>query len=93
MTNAQIINEVTEALNIMEEVNTYQGWQRAGLQVKKGSKALFQTKIWMPRKKPSKAKLAAMTKEERKAEEEKGDFYMVKASFFGMSQCEVVKVS
>lgn len=93
MTNAQIIKEFTEILNITEEVNTYQGWQRAGLQVKKGSKALFQTKIWMPRKKPSKAKYNAMTEEEKKAEDQKGDFYMVKASFFGLSQVEETKVS
>lgn len=83
MTNAQIIETECILNGITELVDTYQGWARAGKQVKKGSKALFQTRIWKPRKN-SKAKVT----EEMTEEELKSKFIMVKASFFGLSQVE-----
>ena len=82
MTNTQIIATECALNGITELVDTYQGWARAGKQVKKGSKALFQTKIWKPRKN-SKAVTEEMTEEELKSK-----FIMVKASFFGLSQVE-----
>lgn len=83
MTNLEIIATECMLRNIEEEVDTYQGWARAGLQVQKGSKALFSTKIWMPRKRKD---TADMTEEEKQAEEQKGRFYLKEASFFGRSQ-------
>lgn len=83
MTNTQIIATECALNGITEIVDTYQGWSRNGKQVKKGSKALFQTKIWKPRKN-SKAKVT----EEMTEEELKSKFIMVKASFFGLSQVE-----
>lgn len=83
MTNMQIIATECELNGVSELVDTYQGWARAGKQVKKGSKALFQTRIWKPRKN-SKAKVTEETTEE----ELKSKFIMVKASFFGLSQVE-----
>lgn len=83
MTNAQIIETECILNGVTELVDTYQGWARAGKQVKKGSKALFQTRIWKPRKN-SKAKVT----EEMTEEELKSKFIMVKASFFGLSQVE-----
>lgn len=83
MTNAQIIETECILNGVTELVDTYQGWARAGKQVKKGSKALFQTRIWKPRKN-SKAKVTEETTEE----ELKSKFIMVKASFFGLSQVE-----
>lgn len=84
MTNLQIILTECELNGITELVDTYQGWARAGKQVKKGSKALFQTRIWKPRKNSSKEKVTEETTEE----ELKSKFIMVKASFFGLSQVE-----
>lgn len=83
MTNMQIIATECALNGITEMVDTYQGWSRNGKQVKKGSKALFQTRIWKPRKN-SKAKVTEETTEE----ELKSKFIMVKASFFGLSQVE-----
>lgn len=83
MTNAQIIETECILNGVTELVDTYQGWARAGKQIKKGSKALFQTRIWKPRKN-SKAKVTEETTEE----ELKSKFIMVKASFFGLSQVE-----
>lgn len=83
MTNMQIIATECELNGVSELVDTYQGWARSGKQVKKGSKALFQTRIWKPRKN-SKAKVTEETTEE----ELKSKFIMVKASCFGLSQVE-----
>lgn len=83
MTNTEIIATECMLRNIDEDVDTYQGWARAGLKVQKGSKALFSTKIWMPR---SRKDTSNMTDEEKAEEIAKGNFYMVKASFFGRSQ-------
>lgn len=83
MTNLQIILTECELNGITELVDTYQGWARNGKQVKKGSKALFQTRIWKPRKNSK-----ATVTEETTEEELKSKFIMVKASFFGLSQVE-----
>lgn len=83
MTNAQIIETECILNGVTELVDTYQGWARAGKQVKKGSKALFQTRIWKPRKKTKTVVTEEMTEEEMKSK-----FILVKASFFGISQVE-----
>ena len=46
MTNTAIIQENCILYGIFETVHTYAGWQARGMQVKKGSKALFKTAIW-----------------------------------------------
>ena len=74
MTNLQIILTECELNGITEAVDTYQGWARSGKQVKKGSKALFQTKIWKPRKNSK-----TQATEETTEEELKSKFIMVKA--------------
>ena len=82
MSNLEIL-EMEKMLNeVDEEVDTYAGWKRRGYQVKKGSKALFQTKIWKPFYK-------AYTTEDGE-EEEKMRMFKVKASFFGKSQVEAI---
>ena len=48
MTNLQIIISEMELHGVTEEVDTYAGWQARRMQVKKGNKALFKTKIWKP---------------------------------------------
>ena len=85
MTNAAIIMNEMILNNVTEEVDTYQGWQRRGMQVQKGSKALFKTKIWKPRKGAQ-----AENSEELQEEELKSRFILVKAAFFGLSQVERV---
>jgi len=78
MTNLEIL-EMEKMLNkVDEEVDTYAGWKRRGYQVKKGSKALFQTKIWKP----------FYTAED--GEEEEMKMVKVKASYFGESQVEAI---
>ena len=49
MTNVAIIGNAKLLNGVTEDVDTFAGWKRRGKQVKKGSKALFKTSIWMPR--------------------------------------------
>jgi len=77
MTNTEIINGNCILAGIMEPVDTYPGWKASGYQVKKGSKAVFKTKIWKPCK----------VKNEKTGEKEK-KLLLVNASFFTESQVE-----
>ena len=83
MTNLQIIGTACMMNGITEEVDTYAGWQRRGMQVTKGNKALFKTKIWKPVK--GKAKVNG-----EEAEEVAGHLILVNAAFFGASQVEEI---
>lgn len=83
MTNISIIITECEIHGITEEVATYQEWQRRGYQVQKGQKALFDTMIWMPRKKGVNQDDSADVTEENKSR-----FFMKKAYFFGESQVQ-----
>lgn len=81
MTNLQIIMSEVELHGVTEEVDTYAGWKRRGMQVQKGNKALFQTKIWKP------------CKQRGDDGGEKADdsrMILVNASFFGRSQVAAV---
>ena len=82
MTNLQIIGTACMMNGITEEVDTYAGWKRRGMQVSKGNKALFKTKIWKPVSGKSKAK----------GEDEEMDSHLilVTAAFFGASQVEEI---
>ena len=82
MTNVQIITGACKLYGVTEDVDTYQGWRRRGKQVRKGSKALFKTRIWKPVKNKS---LEAM---ERGEEEDGVKLILVDASFFGKSQVD-----
>lgn len=90
MTNAEIITVACAAAGVMEKVDTYQGWKRAGYQVQKGSRALFSTKIWKPR---NKSRRDIEREEAGEEVEDKGRFIMVKASFFGLSQVAPIKAA
>lgn len=79
-TNKQIIAAECVLNNIMEQVDTFAGWKRRGYSIKKGSKALFSTKIW----KPTKIKIKSDEGEEGTQKK----LILVKASFFGLSQVE-----
>lgn len=65
-------------------LHTYQEWKRLGYQVQKGSKALFKTKIWKPRKAEDKEK------DELTIEIKKTNFIKVNASFFGIDQVQKI---
>lgn len=82
MTNKEIIVGEMVLNGISEEVDTFQGWKRKGYCVTKGSKNLFQTKIWKPCK----------VKNPKDGEKEK-QLLMVKASFFGKSQVKKIQVA
>lgn len=77
MTNAQIIQTNAALSGIMEPVDTFPGWNAAGYRIKRGSKAVFSTKIW----KPCKAK-------NPKTGEPTEKMLLVNASFFSLSQVE-----
>lgn len=87
MTNKMLIYNAAAQAGVDEPVNTYQGWQRMGLQVKKGSKALFKTKIWKPCKLKGKAEAAA-DRDGEEAPEGDEKLILVDACFFGLSQVE-----
>lgn len=80
LTNLEIIESNIILHGITEEVDTYAGWSRNGYRVKRGSKALFKTKIWKPCK----------TKEDSKYKGE-NHLFLVNAAFFGRSQVEEIK--
>ena len=81
MTNAMIIGMACAQAGITEGVDTYAGWNRRGYQVKKGSKALFKTRIWKPVK-------AKKIEAEDGSIKDSPDMILVKAYFFGESQVE-----
>lgn len=78
MTNAEIIKMQTALLGIDETVHTYAAWKSIGYQVKKGSKALFKTKIWKH------------TSKKNDNGEDESKMFMTNAAFFGMSQVEKI---
>lgn len=81
MTNTAIIQENCLLYGIIETVHTYAGWQARGMQVKKGSKALFKTAIWKHK--------AAKTNKDGTEKPEK--MFLTSAAFFGESQVEPIK--
>jgi len=87
MTNTEILNIEKALYGIEEEVDTFQGWKAKGYSVKKGSKALFKTKIWKPRKQ----------REQEQTDEQIAEipskFIMVNAFYFGRSQVERTEVA
>ena len=83
MTNLQIIGTACMMNGITEEVDTYAGWQRRGMQVTKGNKALFKTKIWKPVKGKAKSN-------DEETDEIVGRLILVNAAFFGVSQVEEI---
>ena len=76
MTNMQIITSEVTLRGITEEVDTYAGWQARKMQVQKGNKALFKTKIWKP----------CYPKDEDGNRADTPTLILVNASFFGRSQ-------
>ena len=88
--------KVKETINEPEPIHTYKEWQKLGLQVQKGQKAVAKFTIWMYTDKKSN-----LTKEEADKINEiaeginakegdevhsKGHYYMKEAAFFSMSQ-------
>lgn len=82
ITNRQIIATEKALLNINEECHTYARWKQLGYQVKRGSKALFQTEIWK--------NATGTIKTEDGNEQEYQKMFMKKSSFFGFSQVEKI---
>ena len=77
--------EITEIIDIPEEIHTFADWKARGYFVNKGEKAIAKFPIWNYTSKPSKAA--------RKAAEERGEevsedphYYMKEACFFKKSQ-------
>lgn len=84
-TNKQIIAANMLENNITETVDTYQGWKRRGFQVRKGSTALFTTRIWKPCKfKP---------KDGDESADVSRKLILVNAAFFGLSQVDAIEKS
>lgn len=91
-TNQEIILAEILTRGITEDVHTYAKWKSLGYQVKKGEKALFQTRLW--KKKNSKAKKenekADTENNENKEEKNNSYFFLAKSSMFGRSQVELI---
>jgi len=77
MTNKEIISIEMGLLGITENINTFAGWKREGFDIKKGSKALFKTRIWKP-----------TTMKDKETGEATKRLIMVNANFFGASQVQ-----
>ena len=91
MTNAEIITiaMIGAELDPMEvEVDTFAGWKRRGFIVKKGQKAVFQTKIWKPCK--FKKEEAEQKDDAEQTEQNRKKLILVNASFFTDEQVERV---
>lgn len=86
MTNSDILNTECMLRNIKEEVHTYAKWLSLGYKVKRGEKALFDTKLWKYSKKKPKDAEAETTEDEIN-----GHCYLTKAFLFGKSQVEKVE--
>ena len=84
MTNKEILmmERVLNNIDFDLEINTYAGWNRQGYTINKGSKALFQTKIWKPCK----------NKKETDGQKQ-SKMYLVKASYFSINQVTKIKQS
>lgn len=80
MKNVDIVAAAAIENGITETVNTYQEWKRLGFQVRKGSKALFKTSIWLPCK----------NKKSDDTDEENGNFFLKNSAFFGLSQVDKI---
>lgn len=87
MTNVEIVAmemaTLAEQGIEVEELNTFLAWQRQGYKVKKGEKALVETRLWKLRTKKTK-------KEEEEDPEAKveGRFFLAKAHLFSEKQVE-----
>lgn len=86
VTNKEIIMTEMALRGIIEDVDTYAGWQRKGMQVQRGMKARFVTQIWKPCKPKKNAE--SDTDEKQRVSRK---MIMVKAAFFGISQVEPIK--
>lgn len=86
MTNREILREALRNAGLSEDtkIDTYAGWKRAGLQVRKGEKATLTAKIWMPRPKRKKDEEAEADPTEETTK--KSRFIMVKSGYFTEDQ-------
>ena len=88
--------KVKETIPEPEEIHTYKEWQKLGLQVQKGEKAIAKFTIWMYTDKKSKLSAEDAAKINEIAEginaqegdeiSENGHYYMKEAAFFKASQ-------
>lgn len=94
MTNEVIIEKNRQALVAAgiitenEAIHTYETWKAAGLQVKRGEKAVAKFPIW---KKSSKEKVVEVKTEDGEKTEKAlqiGRFYMKESCFFSSRQVE-----
>lgn len=88
--------KVKETINEPEPIHTYKEWQKLGLQVQKGEKAIAKFTIWMYTDKKSKLSKEDADKINETAEginaqegeeiSNNGHYYMKEAAFFKLSQ-------
>lgn len=95
MTNANIItlamlNAKLDPMTVV--VDTYAGWKRKGYAVRRGEKAVFQTKIWKPIKQLSKQEQAEMEKADESTRKQYRKLWLVNAAFFTAEQVEKKEV-
>lgn len=80
MTNVEIIMHERLIHGIKEDLNTFLEWKRLGYRIKKGEKAVVQTKLWK--------KVKHKVRLEDDQEEVQSKFVLVPAYLFTRSQVQ-----
>lgn len=87
MTNAQIIAEYCEAMEINPVTfHTFEAWKKMGFSVKKGEHSKHLLMIWKPRKHK-----ATEEQEQDGTQIIPKDFFMTKEHFFTIDQVELIE--
>lgn len=87
MTNLEILHAECLTRGIDEEVHTFSKWKQLGYKVKKGEKALFETKLWkMSNKKAEPEEVSEGDGQEGTVC--MGRMYLAKSYLFGEHQVE-----
>lgn len=89
-TNKEIITMEMALRDIQEEVHTFAKWKSLGYQVKKGEKALFQTRLWKTRKGKNVQEDSENNMDNNDKQLNISNFFMAKSSMFGRSQVEPI---
>lgn len=86
-------NEDGEKITAMEPepIHTYAMWKELGYQVQRGEKAVASFMIWKYATKKAKDDENKPAKADDNAEEESGNMFLKKASFFSLSQVKKVE--
>ena len=89
-TNREIIMMEMALRDIQEEVHTFSKWKSLGYKVKKGEKALFQTRLWKTRKGKKTQEDTENNVDNNDKQPNTNNFFLAKSSMFSRSQVEPI---